>query len=640
MSDAGTSHLRVLRIYHSGVVSSWRARDRELRRLGCDVRLLTSQRWNEGGTVVALDEGDDQFVTGVRTVGRHPSLFLYDPIGVWRALRAGTFDVLDIHEEPTSLAAAEVQLLARAARVRTPFALYSAQNIDKRYPVPFRWLERIALRRATAVHTCNDSVGDILRRKGFDGIVCNLGLGIDTEQFSPSRNLVESDRIRVGYVGRLEQHKGVDVLLDAAAEVGQCMVTVVGDGPDRSRLERRIEALGLNDRASMVGPADQSELPDHYRSFDVLAVPSLVTSSWIEQFGRVAVEAMACATPVIASTSGALPEVVDGAGVLCPPGDAHALAGAIEGLRRDRRELDRLAALARRRAEHFSWSNIACNQRALYREMLEIRNAVGWSGTNTGVPDHGPDTDLSVSAQPRYEFVRDLVLNDVPPPARVVELGAAPGDQIAALARAGYEATAVDIGIASDEWADGREGRMVNLLDTAGVRLVSWDLEQSPYPLEDDAFDAVVMTEVFEHLREYPIRSLHEAARVLRPGGRLYFTTPNAAYVKNRVELLLGRSVATPLDDWIGGLPHARHAREYTLGEIERLMQIARLQIVSMQSRHFFAGEGPAPKRVAKRGLDLMARMRPTFGPTIIVVAERPRQVGRATTSITSPRTA
>jgi SAM-dependent methyltransferase len=233
--------------------------------------------------------------------------------------------------------------------------------------------------------------------------------------------------------------------------------------------------------------------------------------------------------------------------------------------------------------------------------------------------------NLSIDAQQRYLLIRKLLLADFPPPARVVELGAAPGDQIAALARLGYETTAVDIGIASDEWSDRSSGRMERLLNEAGVKLVLWNLEETPYPLPDAAFDAVLMTEVYEHLRDYPVRALIEARRILRPGGRIYFTTPNAAYLMNRVRLLLGRSVATPLPDWIDGLPHARHAREYTFAEIRDLFDRCDLTVRLATSRHFHAGSG-RQGRIAvamKRVLDRVSRMRPTVGGAIVVVAER-----------------
>jgi len=233
--------------------------------------------------------------------------------------------------------------------------------------------------------------------------------------------------------------------------------------------------------------------------------------------------------------------------------------------------------------------------------------------------------NLEVEAEARYAYVRRLLVADFSPPARVVELGSAPGAQIAGLARMGYRATSVDIGSSADAWSGAPDGTMRALLAEAGVTDVTWDLERVPYPLEDRAFDAVVMTEVFEHLRDYPIRSLQEVHRILRPGGRLYFTTPNQAYLLNRLRLLSGRNTQTPLRDWVGGVPHARHAREYLFSEIDELMALADLRIVRRESRHFHVGVGRTSPvaRIAKHAVAGVARVRPTLGPQIIVVAER-----------------
>jgi SAM-dependent methyltransferase len=240
--------------------------------------------------------------------------------------------------------------------------------------------------------------------------------------------------------------------------------------------------------------------------------------------------------------------------------------------------------------------------------------------------DNG-ERSLSVSAQSRYEFVRGLVTRDLDPPARIVELGSAPGDQIAALARLGYEATSVDLGEASDEWGSGEPGVFEDLLEKSRVKNVIWNLEEIPYPLPDGYFDAVLLTEVLEHLREYPARSLAEIRRILKPGGRLYLTTPNAAYIMNRLRLLLGRSVHTALEDWIGGLPHARHAREYTFTEVRRLLEHVGLEVVHAESRHFYRHYGRSGPfgRGAKLVLDGAARVRAPLGPAIIVVATRPQ---------------
>jgi len=231
---------------------------------------------------------------------------------------------------------------------------------------------------------------------------------------------------------------------------------------------------------------------------------------------------------------------------------------------------------------------------------------------------------LHITAQARYKFLNHLISERLRPSAAIAELGAAPGDQICALAHAGFAATAVDIGIDSDGWADNTEGRMRRLLQEHGVTFVEWDLEQVPYPLEDEAFDGVVFTEVFEHLRDYPVRSLQECARILKPGGYLFFTTPNAGYLMNRLRLLRGRSVYTPMQDWIGGVPHARHAREYLFAEVDQAMGIAGLDVVLRTSRHFHLADKSRVRRQAKRTLDLLARTRNTLGPLIVMVAQKP----------------
>jgi SAM-dependent methyltransferase len=235
--------------------------------------------------------------------------------------------------------------------------------------------------------------------------------------------------------------------------------------------------------------------------------------------------------------------------------------------------------------------------------------------------------NLSTEAEVRYAFIRQLMETDgVRPPASVIELGAAPGDQISELSTRGYRATAVDIGLHSDEWGDGESGRMLDLFEKSGVNYVQWNLEEAPYPLKDNSYDAVIMTEVYEHLRDYPVKSLQEVNRILRPGGTLYFTTPNAAYLMNRFRMVAGQNVQSSLADWIGGVPFARHAREYTFREAHELMKYASLEVVLSTSRHFQIQDGRQDSRTAitlKRGLDRLARLRPELGPEIVIVARK-----------------
>lgn len=400
--------MRVLRISHSAVVDSWRERERAIRRRGVDVRLLSARRWDGGGAQVALAPRRGEDVVGVATLGSHPALFVYDPRPLWRAL-GERWDLVDIHEEPFALATAEVLLLRWLRRRRAPYVLYSAQNIDKRYPLPFRLLERRALRAASAVSVCNAEAGRIVHRKGFPGTADVIPLGVQTtfvragtdgagasgaarddgapEPAASGAGPTGRDptSVRVGFVGRLAPHKGIDVLLDAVAGDPRLTLRIAGTGPDEDRVRGRVRALGLDGRVSMVGHLGQEHLPAFYGGLDVLAVPSLTTPSWREQFGRVAVEAMASGVPVVASDSGALPDVVGGAGLLVPPGDAGALRSAIVLAGTDAALAARMRAAGLERARECDWEAVADRYVAMYARVTRRDGAERSAGA--GGPD-------------------------------------------------------------------------------------------------------------------------------------------------------------------------------------------------------------------------------------------------------------
>ncbi|WEG09201.1 glycosyltransferase [Microbacterium horticulturae] len=366
--------MRVLRIAHHAVVSAWRERERRLINQGVDVTLISAAVWNEGGRDVALEAEEDGFVRAARTVGRHPSVFVCDPRPIWRAIGEKP-DLIDLHEEPNAMITAETLLIRWLRRCRAPYVLYSAQNIAKRYPIPFRWIERVSLRGAAAVYVCNNEAGRILHEKGLRAPAVLIPLGVDTAVFAPAERAAPHTEPVVGYIGRLQAHKGVDVLLRAAASRPHWQLRITGDGPQRAELEALARTLGIADRVRFLGFTTDEDLASRYRELDVLAVPSLPTTSWLEQFCRVAVEAMASGVPVVASDTGAIPDVVGDSGILVPPGDAAALVRAIdETLSPERWTQLRERGLAR--APQFAWDAVAAAQREMYAEVLgETGNA-------------------------------------------------------------------------------------------------------------------------------------------------------------------------------------------------------------------------------------------------------------------------
>jgi glycosyltransferase involved in cell wall biosynthesis/GT2 family glycosyltransferase len=404
--------VRVLRISHSAAVDEWRGRERSLRGLDVEVNLLSARRSVEGAGTVELRPREDEEVTGVGTLGRHPALFLYDPRPIWRAL-GGSWDVIDVHEEPFALATAEILFLRSMRRNRAPVVLYTAQNLRKRYPIPFRWLESWALRSAAGISACNSEAARIVVEKGFAGRPRVIPLGIDPGLFTTPvelpRRPVADGEVTVGFLGRLVREKGVGVLLDAAAKEPRLRLRIGGTGPDAQALRAIAHGLGISDRTVFVGPIDPRDVVPFYRSVDVIAVPSLTTSRWIEQFGRVAVEAMACGVPVVSSDAGALPEVVDSAGIVVPEADARALAAAVIEAAGPRRE--ELRALGQARATTCTWDAIADDYLALYRSISRTPPGAESPGVEIVVVAYGAPELLHLALERLSAFPVTVVDN-------------------------------------------------------------------------------------------------------------------------------------------------------------------------------------------------------------------------------------
>jgi glycosyltransferase involved in cell wall biosynthesis len=365
--------LRVLRAYHSAVVDEFRERERWLiRKHGHEVQLICPPAWSEGGSDVRATE-DPEFPVRILPLRgpRHPILFWYGRREFRAVLRDFRPDVIDLHEEPYSLSVAAALRVIDQEAPGTPVCVYTAQNIYKRYPPPIRQLEQRAIKRAAAAFPCSTEAGEVLRAKGFDGPVHVIPLGVTM----PDSVIPAGEReLRVGFVGRLEPYKGTMVALEAFAEAckqNSAVLEFVGAGSQDAELRGAAEALGLGERVRFRGALPQAETLEMMGRFAVLVVPSLTTSTWKEQFGRVAAQAMAAGTPIIASDSGSLREVVEDAGLLVPENDVPALAAALRRLLEDASARQELAAKARARAAaHFTWERVADACDAMYREMV------------------------------------------------------------------------------------------------------------------------------------------------------------------------------------------------------------------------------------------------------------------------------
>jgi glycosyltransferase involved in cell wall biosynthesis len=202
--------------------------------------------------------------------------------------------------------------------------------------------------------------------------------GVDTDIFRPLPDEQRKPGL-ILYVGNSEdRNKGARYLIEALHllrdEPLDYQLALVDQKRDRLKLvPRLVQEFGLQSRVHFTGRVPTEQLVRLYNQATIVVSPSLY-----EGFGLPAAEAMSCATPVIATTGGAFPEVVDHGqtGWLVPPGDSRSLATAIQLLMGDPELRDQLGAAGRRSVlERFSWRKAAEETLAVYEEMLGRRQA-------------------------------------------------------------------------------------------------------------------------------------------------------------------------------------------------------------------------------------------------------------------------
>ena len=193
--------------------------------------------------------------------------------------------------------------------------------------------------------------------------------GIDTDMFRPLPEVKREENRIITTTSSDVPIKGLRYLLEAAASIAKersIKVTVVGTPRKDKGVGKLVRKLGLDRFVEFTGRIEDKDFAPYYARATLAVVPSLY-----EGFGFPAGEAMACKTPVVSTTGGALPEVVGDAGVLVPPGDAKALEHAIVSLLDDSERRLRLGEEGFRRVhENFTWKRAAERMVAVYREAM------------------------------------------------------------------------------------------------------------------------------------------------------------------------------------------------------------------------------------------------------------------------------
>jgi glycosyltransferase involved in cell wall biosynthesis len=367
--------MKVLSIAHNAVAPSNRRRFEALaaRPEIEHLQLLTPHSWFEEGRLITVPPSASWLVGRTLATGngtRH--VYLTKLFGALRTLKP---DVIDLVEEPFSLVALQTLLARDLLAPHAALVVYSAVNVERRWRAPYRWIERLVLRRADGAHAPNADVPRILRARGLSAPCDVIPLGVDVDRFRTGEpmSLPNLIRPRIGFLGRLEPVKGLDVLLAACDRLSiSATLVVAGDGSLRERLVGR-------PRVRLLGPLAYDSVPSFLKCLDALVLPSVtILPLHREQFGRVLAEAMAAGVPVVGSDSGAIPEVIGDAGLVVPEGDPAALAAALHRVLSDSALRAQLIARGRERAMRtFAWPAVAEQTLGLFRSaMLHRRRAI------------------------------------------------------------------------------------------------------------------------------------------------------------------------------------------------------------------------------------------------------------------------
>ena len=320
-------------------------------------------------------------------------------------------DVVHAHFWMSGIAAT-----AAADRLGVPVALtYHALGLEKRRhqgaadtspscrPAIEAWLartvDRVIATTAAEVRTLVSFGADPMR-------ICVVPCGVDLDRFRPDGPVWPRGRWarRVVAVSRLVPRKGLLDLVEAVAGMADVELLVaggppeamLGEDPHAVELTQLIDRHGAGDRIRLLGGLDQAHIAALFRSADAVCC-----TPWYEPFGLVAVEAMACGVPVVASAVGGLAETVEDGrtGILVPPRHPASIRSAIDAItaRPHRRSVMHAASL--RRAQRYGWPEIARQTERIARQLAHAgRTRVATAlppeagfhhVTRTGIPGGG-----------------------------------------------------------------------------------------------------------------------------------------------------------------------------------------------------------------------------------------------------------
>lgn len=372
-----------------GVLRSERKKYEEIAEYNdIDLCVITPQCWNFNYKHHEFEENTNEenytiFPIRVAFAGYHHRSFYFSSFR--KILKSFQPDIIHIFQEPHSIFTLQVLLARNIFLPKAKVVFITWENlIHQKYPFRFsniyKYIENYSYRHANYATPITVSADNVLRARGFLKGTHVLRWGIDFELIKKQdandirKKLGLLGSFVVGYVGRFVIEKGI---LDLVKAVGQLPANVklllIGDGPLKNEIKSLAEQISFANRLITVDSISNTEISKYLNCLDTLVLPSHESKYWVEQLGKVLLEAMACEIPVIGSNTGEIPFVIENSGLIFQAGNINELSDKIEAVRLKSIDVSKLVKVAKQRVENlYSWRTIAANLHKIYGEIINI----------------------------------------------------------------------------------------------------------------------------------------------------------------------------------------------------------------------------------------------------------------------------
>ena len=307
-------------------------------------------------------------------------LYTYKMRDLYRVLSSFCPDIIHVEQGDNALCYFQIIALKKLLRLSARIVFFTWINwhvyTSLKYRCSLGLIERFNRNNSAGAVVGNQDAQGILEQKQFNKPILVLPqLGVNNELFAPAAQQQKADGGTIGFLGRFVAEKGIELLLQAFAQLHPHFplwrLVLVGKGPLRAELEKLVEHYGLSDSVSFGFPVTHHQMPALLNTLDIMVLPSYDTPEWKEQFGHIIIEAMACHVPVIGSSAGEIPHVIADAGLVFEQKNVHSLATCLHALMSDRHERLRLGKKGAERVAHFySHQAIAHATRTFWSSIL------------------------------------------------------------------------------------------------------------------------------------------------------------------------------------------------------------------------------------------------------------------------------